>query len=280
ADSVTSNTNRTVLPKSNRQAAHSPPRHHIQIPIASSLVTLTEPNISSSLPLSPLAESLPVESSLAILTPSSKPNSESTLNTIEDTEESTQSEKIIQKIMKPRPFISKTVYRSRNGMTPGRTHSGDFSCNATHRSEHHTIGNNNVMKPKSLEDDESDLQHVTSQQTVLLNSFSTKFRRKLSTNYSLCSARSQTSLPSSQDVSRRNSESTLSHNYYNTVHGNSSDKHRSTYVPLTSIFSTKVITGAKSTPDLNKLLERKQAGCMYTSNFISHRTPVPVVQIL
>ncbi|CAF3385408.1 unnamed protein product [Rotaria socialis] len=260
ADSVTSNTNRTVLPKSNRQAAHSPPRHHIQIPIASSLVTLTEPNISSSLPLSPLAESLPVESSLAILTPSSKPNSESTLNTIEDTEESTQSEKIIQKIMKPRPFISKTVYRSRNGMTPGRTHSGDFSCNATHRSEHHTIGNNNVMKPKSLEDDESDLQHVTSQQTVLLNSFSTKFRRKLSTNYSLCSARSQTSLPSSQDVSRRNSESTLSHNYYNTVHGNSSDKHRSTYVPLTSIFSTKVITGAKSTPDLNKLLERKQAG--------------------
>ncbi|CAF5225967.1 unnamed protein product, partial [Rotaria magnacalcarata] len=74
-NSVTSNTNRTstVLPKSNRQAAHSPPRHHIQIPIASPLVTLIEPNISSSLPLSPLAESSPVESSLAILTPSSKP---------------------------------------------------------------------------------------------------------------------------------------------------------------------------------------------------------------
>jgi hypothetical protein len=35
------------------------------------------------------------------------------------------------------------------------------------------------------------------------------------------------------------------------------------YVPLTSIFSTRVITGAKSTPDLNKLLERKQAGRMY-----------------
>ncbi|CAF5179419.1 unnamed protein product [Rotaria magnacalcarata] len=132
------------------------------------------------------------------------------------------------------------------------------------------------MKPKSLEDDESDLQHVTSPQTALLDSFSTKFRRKLSTNDSLYATRSQTSLSSSQDVSRRNSESALSHNYYNTVHGASSDKHRSAYVPLTSIFSTKVITGGKSTPDLNKLLERKQAGCMYTSNFISHRTPVPV----
>lgn len=35
------------------------------------------------------------------------------------------------------------------------------------------------------------------------------------------------------------------------------------YVPLTSIFSTRVITGAKSTPDLNKLLARKQAGRTY-----------------
>jgi hypothetical protein len=35
------------------------------------------------------------------------------------------------------------------------------------------------------------------------------------------------------------------------------------YTPLTSIFSTRVISGAKSTPDLNKLLERKQAGRMY-----------------
>lgn len=34
------------------------------------------------------------------------------------------------------------------------------------------------------------------------------------------------------------------------------------YTPLTSIFSTRVISGAKSTPDLNKLLERKQAGRM------------------
>ena len=30
--------------------------------------------------------------------------------------------------------------------------------------------------------------------------------------------------------------------------------------PIASIFSTRVISGAKSTPDLNKLLERKQAG--------------------
>jgi hypothetical protein len=35
------------------------------------------------------------------------------------------------------------------------------------------------------------------------------------------------------------------------------------YTPLTSIFSTRVISGAKSTPDLNKLLERKQAGRIY-----------------
>jgi hypothetical protein len=35
------------------------------------------------------------------------------------------------------------------------------------------------------------------------------------------------------------------------------------YVPLSSIFSTRVISGAKSTPDLDKLLERKQAGRMY-----------------
>ena len=40
------------------------------------------------------------------------------------------------------------------------------------------------------------------------------------------------------------------------------------YPPLTSIFSTRVISGAKSTPDLNKLLERKQAGRMYILNSI------------
>jgi hypothetical protein len=55
-------------------------------------------------------------------------------------------------------------------------------------------------------------------------------------------------------------ESTLPHSYYNTVHGASPDKHIYNYTPLTSIFSTRVISGAKSTPDLNKLLERKQAG--------------------
>ncbi len=39
------------------------------------------------------------------------------------------------------------------------------------------------------------------------------------------------------------------------------------YVPLSSIFSTRVISGAKSTPDLNKLLERKEAGRMYLHMF-------------
>ena len=37
------------------------------------------------------------------------------------------------------------------------------------------------------------------------------------------------------------------------------------YVPLTSIFSTRVISGAKSTSDLDTLLERRQAGRMYSS---------------
>lgn len=36
------------------------------------------------------------------------------------------------------------------------------------------------------------------------------------------------------------------------------------YVPLTSIFSTRVISGAKSTSDLDTLLERRQAGSMYS----------------
>lgn len=32
------------------------------------------------------------------------------------------------------------------------------------------------------------------------------------------------------------------------------------YVPLTSIFSTRVISGAKSSSDLDTLLERRQVG--------------------
>jgi len=77
-------------------------------------------------------------------------------------------------------------------------------------------------------------------------------------------------------------ESILTHNYYNTIHGASPDKKNRKqtllsyssiqsfiflvrFSPLTSIFSTRVISGAKSTPDLNVLLERKQAGRMRIS---------------
>jgi len=63
-------------------------------------------------------------------------------------------------------------------------------------------------------------------------------------------------------------ESTLTHCHYNTIHSASSDQRKYHYVPLTSLFSTRVITGAKSTPDLNKLLERKQAGLIGSESTI------------
>ncbi|CAF4062380.1 unnamed protein product [Rotaria sp. Silwood2] len=274
-DLVSSNVNhiRTVLPKSNRQAAHSPPRHQVEIPVSVSPPTpptSVEPSISSSVLQSQVDTTT---AAAAKLVPGS------TLITIDNTKPLTQSDKLRQKVVKQRSFSSKTIYRSNNGMATSRsseqTNSDDLNTNATERSDN----NNNkcLLKPKSLEDDESDLQHITSHQTESLDSFSMKFPRKSNAMSGFYSTRLQARLSPSPDIFRRNSgtilehvQTTLSHNYYNTVHGASADRHMSNYVPLTSIFSTKVITGAKSTPDLNTLLERKQAGCMYTLNLPMH----------
>lgn len=72
-------------------------------------------------------------------------------------------------------------------------------------------------------------------------------------------------------------ELTLSQVYYNTIHSATSDQRKcslsvetksfepfvfvsASYAPLTSLFSTRVISGATSTPDFNQLVQRKHAG--------------------
>ena len=50
--------------------------------------------------------------------------------------------------------------------------------------------------------------------------------------------------------------------------------------PLTSIFSTRVISGAKSTPELNKLLEHKHAGRTYIDNIFLRKKEVSSVNIV
>lgn len=130
---------RTFLPKSNREAAHSPPRHEIQIPIPTSPTPKDDTNMSSSLPLSPLATSPSLDSPLTKSCSPPKTNSETTLDKFgNDEKTSIPSEKQNQRSIKSRPFGSKTFYRSRGaGMTTGRlserAYSGDFSCNATLR---------------------------------------------------------------------------------------------------------------------------------------------------
>lgn len=88
-------------------------------------------------------------------------------------------------------------------------------------------------------------------------------------------------------------ETAFSHHHYNTVHFASPDKRSCKnesscsiviipvdllvhHPPISSIFSIRVISGAKSTPDLNKLLERKQAGCKrrIRGEVSSHDRPV------
>ncbi|CAF4897167.1 unnamed protein product [Rotaria sp. Silwood1] len=257
-DSVSENINpiRTVLPKSNRQAAHSPPRHQIEMPISISSSTSDKSNISSLVPQSEL-ETTTTTSSSAQIVP------ESTLTNINNSpKRSIHAEKLHQKLVKQRSFSSRTIYRSNSTMTTSRssepTNSSDINSNEIPHSNN--TNNKYLTKPKSLEDDEPDLQHITSHQTESFNVFSMKYPKKSSTIPGFYSTRLRSSLPASWDISRRISETTRSHSYYNTVHGASADKHIYNYVPLTSIFSTKVITGAKSTPDLNRLLARKQAG--------------------
>lgn len=107
-DSVTANVNniRTVLPKSNREAAHSPPRHRTKMPIPSSSLDSIEPTLSSSLPRTP-----------TMAPPGSKLSDENTLSTVDDTNTPVNPEKVPLKMIKQRSFSSKTIYQSGNPMT-------------------------------------------------------------------------------------------------------------------------------------------------------------------
>jgi hypothetical protein len=120
------NTIRTVLPKSNREAAHSPPRHRGKVPISASALDTLEPNMSSSLP-----------QTQSITSASSKLTSEAGLSTVDDTSTVVYPEKTNPKMIKQRSFSSKTIYRSSSGMTTSRlsdrTDSCDLNPNITQR---------------------------------------------------------------------------------------------------------------------------------------------------
>jgi hypothetical protein len=120
------NTIRTVLPKSNREAAHSPPRHRGKVAISTSALDTLEPNMSSSLP-----------QTQSITSASSKLTSEAGLSTVDDTSTVVYPEKTNPKMIKQRSFSSKTIYRSSSGMTTSRlserTDSGDLNPNITQR---------------------------------------------------------------------------------------------------------------------------------------------------
>ena len=49
---------------------------------------------------------------------------------------------------------------------------------------------------------------------------------------------------------------------------------------FSSLFSTRVINGAKSTPELNKLLEHKHAGRTYIDNIFLRKKEVSSVNIV
>lgn len=107
-DSVSANVNiiRTVLPKSTREAAHSPPRHRAKMSIPSSSLDNSEPTLSSSLPRTPTLTSA-----------ASKLTDETSSTTVDDTNTSTIPEKVPLKMIKQRSFSSKTIYQSGNPMT-------------------------------------------------------------------------------------------------------------------------------------------------------------------
>ncbi|CAF1130177.1 unnamed protein product, partial [Rotaria sordida] len=198
-DRVTSdvNTIRTVLPKSTREAAHSPPRQHTNSPI---LDSSSETNI---IPITQSTNQIPT-----IVTVDCTP---SIINT-----EKTKAKNITE------PMSLKTHHRNSEGkIALDTSESNDFDQIHSASAPRSTNYDNYLLKPKSLEHSDLKLE-----------------------------------------------QSILTHNYYNTIHGVLPDKRKFNYVPLTSIFSTRVITGAKSTPDLNKLLERKQAGLVYSETSV------------
>ncbi|CAF1230833.1 unnamed protein product [Rotaria sordida] len=198
-DRVTSdvNTIRTVLPKSTREAAHSPPRQHTNSPI------LDSSSETNTIPITQSTNQIPT-----IVTVDCTP---SIINT-----EKTKAKNITE------PMSLKTHHRNSEGkIALDTSESNDFDQIHSASAPRSTNYDNYLLKPKSLEHSDLKLE-----------------------------------------------QSILTHNYYNTIHGVLPDKRKFNYVPLTSIFSTRVITGAKSTPDLNKLLERKQAGLVYSETSV------------
>ncbi len=127
-DSVSLNVSgiRTVLPKSNREAAHSPPRHRTRTSISTSPLCTLEPNMSSSLPQTEFVTSG---------SPKSTPEAGTT--TVDDNNAAATQEKTKPKMIKQRSFSSKTIYRSSSGMTTSRssepTVSGDGNPNTAQR---------------------------------------------------------------------------------------------------------------------------------------------------
>ena len=124
-DSVSANVNtiRTVLPKSNREAAHSPPRHRAKVPILPSPLDDLEPTMSSSLPRTP-----------TMTTTGSKLPGDSNLATVDDTSTSVYPQKTHLKMIKQRSFSSKTIYQSGNPMTTSR--SSEQTTDSTLRNSH------------------------------------------------------------------------------------------------------------------------------------------------
>lgn len=99
---------RTVLPKSYREAAHSPPRHRNKSPAlsASTPVELTtSPSLTPAQEV-PSAETIP---------PESKPA------TADSTTSPMPVDKTQPKIIKQRSFSSKTIYRPANSITTSRS---------------------------------------------------------------------------------------------------------------------------------------------------------------
>ncbi|CAF0929451.1 unnamed protein product, partial [Didymodactylos carnosus] len=198
----------TVLPKSTRQAAHSPPRSQ---DTNTSVEQSQQSTINASTPCD-ISRSI---SPSSVLKTSLSPT------------------KISPQMIKERSLSSKNLYRSHTvttNMLTGKLKSKtnpvhiDKSLSSTKRMSFSLLVSKNIdnmIKPRSLEDnapDDSNLQQAT-----------------------------------------------LPYSHYNTIHGSSPEDRYQHYVPLTSLFSTRVICGAKSTPDLNKLLERKQqAGIVYS----------------
>ncbi|CAF5118829.1 unnamed protein product, partial [Rotaria sp. Silwood1] len=188
-DRVTSDVNNipTVLPKSTREAAHSPPRQQTKSPISD---LLSETNTTS----------IP------------KPiNQIPTIVTVDCTSPSINTEKEKTKQISE-PMLLKSHHRHSDGIiTNDESESNNFDeiySNSAPRSTHY---DNYLLKPKSLDTNDSKLQNLTLQQSETSSVFSTDIRRKSSTTLGLCSSKTHHRfclLPSLETL-RRNSGTIL-----------------------------------------------------------------------